>query len=104
MDEQIFFWINGNHNPFIDVLLWGLTTAAHFYLLWLGLGLVALFADAKNGKRALLGLFIALFLVYLSVEVVLKPLAERARVRTRIRRRTRPFIDSAPPFDLESAC
>ena len=79
MDVRLFFWINGHHTPFADLLFWGLTTAAQFYFLWAGLGIIALLADRGNGKRSMIGVLMTFVLAYVSVELILKPLIARPR-------------------------
>jgi undecaprenyl-diphosphatase len=79
MDIDIFFWINSHHNTFLDLLLFFLSAAGKFYILWWALGVVVLCVDRRNGIRVMLCMFLALLLVFVSVDIVLKPLIARPR-------------------------
>lgn len=79
MDITIFRWVNAHHSRFLDCLMWGASVSTDFYLLWVLIGLAVWALKREEGGRTLFALFIALSFSYLSVDLLLKPLIERAR-------------------------
>lgn len=79
MDIAVFRWINAHHCLFLDYLMWGASSAADFYLVWLLIA-AAMWARRRECRRVeILGLLFALFFTYVSVDLVLKPLVARPR-------------------------
>lgn len=79
MDANLFSWINSHHNAFLDALLWWMSAAADLYLIWWAAAVAALLAGGKKGRRVFLGIALSLGLVYISVDLVMKPLVARPR-------------------------
>jgi len=79
MDIRLFYWINSHHNVLFDVLFWTLSAAGELYFIWFCFALLSFSIDRKNGKTVFLGILISLFLVYVSVEWVIKPVIARPR-------------------------
>jgi len=79
MDTRLLLWINSHHNSFFDALLWWASAATDLYCAWWLLGIAAWRGDRKQGRRVLLSVAVALALAYVSVDLILKPLAARPR-------------------------
>lgn len=79
MDLRVFFWINTHHNYFLDLFFGGLSIAGECYILWWILGVVAWLTDRKKGRGVMVCMALALLAVFISVNLVLKPLFARLR-------------------------
>jgi undecaprenyl-diphosphatase len=79
VDTALMLWINSHHTASLDLLFWWLSAVTDLYLLWWLLGLAALGADRENGRAVLLRVLLALLLVYITVDLIIKPVAARPR-------------------------
>ncbi|MCX6355278.1 MAG: phosphatase PAP2 family protein [Candidatus Aureabacteria bacterium] len=79
MDIRLLYWINSHHNVVFDALFWTLSAAGELYFIWFCSALLSFSIDRKNRKSVFLGILISLFLVYASVEWIIKPVIARPR-------------------------
>ncbi len=79
MDVAVFRWINAHHSRCLDHLMWGASSAADFYLVWLLIGVWTWALRPGRRREELLGLLIALALAHASVDLILKTLVARPR-------------------------